>query len=59
MMYEANNLYVFRRRGRYHELAGVVYGPDGEFLPELPALVDEVIALTEADDASIEEIEIC
>jgi hypothetical protein len=37
----------------------VVHGPDGEFLPELPALVDEVIALTQADDASIQEIEIC
>jgi hypothetical protein len=49
----------FDDEGDTMSLLKVVHGPDGEFLPELPALVDEVIALTQADDASIQEIEIC
>jgi hypothetical protein len=49
----------FDDEGDTMSLLEVVYGPDGEFLPEIPALVDEVIALTQADDASIQEIEIC
>jgi hypothetical protein len=53
MIYGADNLYILCRRGWYHELVATVYEPDGVVLPELPALIEEMIALNEANDPSI------
>jgi hypothetical protein len=58
MLYGAENLFIFRRHDQCHDLVGEVlawFGP----LPEVHALVEEVVALTEADGPTIQATKIC
>jgi hypothetical protein len=58
MLYGADNLFMFTQHDQHHELVGEVLGWYGP-LPEVPALIEEVVALTEANDPAIKTINIC
>ncbi|CAA9962099.1 HET domain containing protein [Pyrenophora teres f. maculata] len=59
MLYGCSYLNVFRPKGEYYKFIGQVNGRPSDPLPELPTLIEEVIALTEANHPTIRWIEIC